>query len=437
MSPSVVYILTILLVCQKVFFFASSSSRLFFASSSGRLSEILLLELPFLRVVAAMPAKGRGSAPERVRPWELYAPTDPGYAPAGGADDFGGWDEEVPEGVSPEVAGENLASLLVDLKLKGILSAKHVCVLAHWATLAGAKGPCKDFAAKPGGQSGSYQQRLNTFLRVEEHAPFYTVRLPGTDPALAERTTLDMAVMPPHEAISQEVLDDPGILQRAQELAGAEEWGAVYRSHPAVTTAPPGTPVLPLAIYADGVPFTKTDGFVAFWTYNLLTSRRHLLAVLRKTELCDCGCKRWCTFHGIFQFLRWSFAALAVGQHPEGRHDGEAWMPADFERAARAGTPLARGAVVLLKGDWAEFCHTFGFPTWASGISPCIFCKCNKEGLYLTDNLSIASFPHELKDMAGYSAACAACENWVTMTQEQHAAVVPLLAWDRRKDTEQ
>lgn len=87
-----------------------------------------------------------------------------------------------------------------------------------------------------------------------------------------------------------------------------------------------------------------------------------------------------------------------------------------------------------MKGDWAEFCHTFGFPTWKSAANPCLFCSCDQSGLYTVDNLSIATFPHELKTQEGHEAACAACEHWVVITQEQHAALLPLLAYDRRKD---
>lgn len=116
---------------------------------------------------------GAAAASSRARPWELYPATAAGYAPGTEGQDQGGWEDEVEPGeVSPKEAGENLASLLVSLRLAGHLSAHQICVLAHWATLAGAVGSSRDFAAKPGLQSGAYQRKLDVYLEIEKDEPF-------------------------------------------------------------------------------------------------------------------------------------------------------------------------------------------------------------------------------------------------------------------------
>eukprot|EP00969_Alexandrium_andersonii_P292377 12922465-Alexandrium_andersonii.AAC.1 len=42
---------------------------------------------------------------------------------------------------TPEIAGEELANFLLQLKHSGVLSAKSCCLLAWWAARAGAVGP--------------------------------------------------------------------------------------------------------------------------------------------------------------------------------------------------------------------------------------------------------------------------------------------------------
>eukprot|EP00969_Alexandrium_andersonii_P079020 3484878-Alexandrium_andersonii.AAC.1 len=64
---------------------------------------------------------------------------------------------------------------------------------------------------------------------------------------------------------------------------------------------------------------------------------------------------------------------MAEGRYPESRHDDRAWLPSDDVRTAISGKPLPwRAAVVFLKGDWAEFSHSLGLPTWSSNSHPCM-----------------------------------------------------------------
>jgi hypothetical protein len=64
------------------------------------------------------------------------------------ADDYDCWKDSDEDELSnsPEAAGEELADMLVNLRLRGVLSSKQACVLGHWASLAGAVGPCSEFA---------------------------------------------------------------------------------------------------------------------------------------------------------------------------------------------------------------------------------------------------------------------------------------------------
>jgi hypothetical protein len=134
--------------------------------------------------------------------------------------------------------------------------------------------------------------------------------------------------------------------------------------------------VFPLELYLDGVPTTKRDGLLAFHIVNIVSGRRHVCAVLRKSRLCQCGCRAWCTLSVIWNLLQWSLAQLSRGLAPQARHDGSAWLPSDDSRAAD-GSDRTVGCLLHLKGDWQEIALSLGFPTWKDSHNPCWACVCD------------------------------------------------------------
>ena len=360
--------------------------------------------------------------------WENYEYAAAAEAPFEDSDD-----ETAP--ASKEEAGANLADLLIRLRMSGVLSAKQACVIAWWASQAGAVGPCADFGCAADKNSGFYQRRLDRYLQVGEPGQkFYFLDIPGHDRSLATRCVHRTEVIPPHEALAEEVAKNPGLLQRVQRSEAGTEWSETYKRHPAVTTAPAGEPVLPVALYLDGVPYSKSDGFLAIWCYNLLSWQRHLLCVMRKSTMCACGCRRWCSLWPVFDWLVWSFGVLATGRSPTARHDGSPWQAEDAHRATESGRPCVRAAVCLLKGDWSEFTNTLGLPTWQSNDHPCLFCRVRKDRMFDITNFSVLSFPAPLKTTEGYRLACEAAEKHVVATQAQVQRILGALRFDKRKD---
>ena len=72
--------------------------------------------------------------------------------------------------------------------------------------------------------------------------------------------------------------------------------------------------VCPLALYLDGIKFMRAidpraDTVVAITMYNVMTMKRHLIAVISKREVCRCGCRGWCSYYVIFRYVAWSLAA--------------------------------------------------------------------------------------------------------------------------------
>ena len=76
------------------------------------------------------------------------------------------------------VAGERFFESLVRLKQRGILSAKHVCILAHQASAAGAAGPCNRLAKKDGLGSGKYSQHFDAVVGSPAKQKYYVADVP-------------------------------------------------------------------------------------------------------------------------------------------------------------------------------------------------------------------------------------------------------------------
>jgi hypothetical protein len=62
----------------------------------------------------------------------------------------------------------------------GQLAAKHACIIAYWAHRAGASGPIKDLARKPGLQSGKYSQHFDKVLNSKPEECYNGQGVPTT-----------------------------------------------------------------------------------------------------------------------------------------------------------------------------------------------------------------------------------------------------------------
>ena len=60
-----------------------------------------------------------------------------------------------------EQAGTALADLLLQLHREGLMTAKHTCLISHYAHKAGACGRVAEYAFRPGAPSGHYQRHLD------------------------------------------------------------------------------------------------------------------------------------------------------------------------------------------------------------------------------------------------------------------------------------
>ena len=64
---------------------------------------------------------------------------------------------------------------------------------------------------------------------------------------------------------------------------------------------------------------------------------------------------------------------MAAGENSSVDWNGDLFV--DPGRVALAGEPLLfLAALIAIRGDWAEFCHTFGFGNWRTKSAPCFSC---------------------------------------------------------------
>ena len=331
-------------------------------------------------------------------------------------------------------AEQEFANLLIQLKTAGTLSATQACLLAHWASRAGCNGLASKLAFEPGRQSGAYSRHWDRVVGVSVHKDrFLKIGMPFARRADAMRVVEDMPVVPPHEALHAEVAAAEDFMGKFWSKRSEPLFPPCYFANAVVREAPADVPVVPMVIYVDGISFSRTDSVIAWYCYSCVTCRRTLMAVLRRSELCDCGCRGWCSIFKIWQMLRWSFDALRAGVWPLFDQEGRRMTGRGGDMASQ---PLGfRGCLLFCKADWSELVHTFGFASWGTQGHPCPFCACSSEN-WLAEPWAFdaMSWRFDAKDFPRYDVACRSCEFLKTIpTASALRQVRASLSYDRRR----
>lgn len=254
------------------------------------------------------------------------------------------------------MAGDELFEMLFRLKATNVLSAKQACVLAFWAHRAGACGPVRCLALAPDRQSGKFSRRFDDACGTSGKPDgLYSAPLALKVRHDAARVWDTIPIRTPLEALEAELEGSPEPKAELQRAIEADEMPPAFKRHPAVLGAGADELVLPFALYLDGVAYQRSNSVLGIWCYFLFGGRRHLLAVVRKAEVCACGCRGWCTMWPLWRAIAWSLESLLVGRHPSTRHDGTSFGEGDATRAEKAGQPLGFKAIAFLSS-----------PTWRS-----------------------------------------------------------------------
>eukprot|EP00971_Amphidinium_carterae_P130298 2581276-Amphidinium_carterae.1 len=332
-------------------------------------------------------------------------------------------------------AEKKLVNLLLDEHLKGRMSAKLFCSIAYLAAKAGAT--ClESFGLHPNSHSGNFKKHVDVVLESGSLLQPYILPVPAHVHQERQREVHNLVVHPPHELVAADMRRhgfDDEVLLKTSLLEAGERFPPNFwqdKLHRQTTD-----PIVPMALFVDGVLYKRKQTMVVFVVVNLLTNTRMLSIAIRKKLYCTCGCKGWCSVYPIWLFLQWSFQCLREGVFPTHDHAGIPFAGKDVRSAVQGKSFGCRGILTQLRLDWSEWCSTVGVPSWKSNKHCCMFCDASHEGM-LKDlsECGYSSSPHRETTHEDMRAAASACMIWVTdMSLHDLHTLQANVALDRRK----
>ena len=94
---------------------------------------------------------------------------------------------------------------------------------------------------------------------------------------------------------------------------------------------------------------------------------------------------------------------------------------------------LVKFACLFVKGDWAEFAHTLGLPTWNDGLRPCFACPGYGPDLFASAGNNAQTLRWDANSDADFEAACRRCEIRLRIVRrDTRDRIYALLRFDRR-----
>ena len=327
--------------------------------------------------------------------------------------------------------------LLISLYTNSKIGAWAVCSLAYWAWKMAGDVDCADLkriAMDPKSKNQSRHLEIALGLR-ETKNKYLDIEVPGHARHALDRGTLHVKMDPPHEIMERQFAKDDALVTKALEII--PKLPPIYHQHPVVKSSPHEV-VMWVGLYIDGVSYSLTDTVYGFWLINVLGGSRHLVCAIRKRLVCRCGCNGWCTWWPVLKCLKASFDQMASRIPHKRRYDGTEWiLPRDSNRKALGdlGFLSYKSALGPLKGDWLQFCETFGFVSYASNDFPCFDCSSPKDSLYVLHGVSAVTMPFKLTLYADIVAAISRSEYRVTInTEAQYKRVCDALVYDKRPE---
>ena len=106
-----------------------------------------------------------------------------------------------------------------------------------------------------------------------------------------------LACKAPHMVLAEEARETPNFDRTVGEVVATLP--PIYADHPVVQSAAPRAAV-PLALFLDGVEYSKRNSIIGFCLINVATGKRELLCSIRKSVLCKCGCGGWDSLRAMF-----------------------------------------------------------------------------------------------------------------------------------------
>ena len=170
-------------------------------------------------------------------------------------------------------AGIKLHELLTGMYAAGEISGEKVALISYYHQQSGGEG-LEDLQVNPATASKHGDEVVTLAIGRKYKPPeLYMVKVPLYERKGTIRDSIDIPVRLPSMIVDDTYRESPPS-KEALELNTAQ-----YRNHPVVNSS--AGPVLPLALYWDGVEYTKNDAFIGFYIRNLISGRVQMVSFLR------------------------------------------------------------------------------------------------------------------------------------------------------------
>ena len=265
---------------------------------------------------------------------------------------------------------------LVTRYVGGLLTASDLAKQAYWHTEAGGVG-LEDLAVHPDVAVRHAAEHIGLVLnRTFARPELNTLLVPAYGKKSCMREAYAVAMRMPSSIFDDEYADHtepPGDDPLSDFLA-------MYEAHPVVAgfrrRGLHWSRLVPAYLYWDGVRYTTRDSIVAFSIADLRSGKTHLLFVVRKEDMCKCGCRGHCTMFPLMHAL-----------------------VTNIRDSVLANATLA---ILFTKGDWPAFCDVAGVRQWSHDLYPCYECDLPKASI--TDPSSLRNITLEGGSWAKYTA---------------------------------
>ena len=236
--------------------------------------------------------------------------------------------------------GRQLRNYLEQKFLGGELTAVDLVIQSYYTTAAGGKG-LEDLAILPAHANKHAAEHVDLILGKKYTRPnVKTIMVAACRKKGCVREKIPCPIRLPTQIMSEtyaiaDHIDKPGEDPSVLRLFGNHpvvKHGFEQKLH--------WSRILPLVLYWDGVMYTKRDSFLGLSVTDYRTMKSSLIALFRKGDMCNCGCRGWCTLYPIL-------VEIAL----------------NLKDGVLEGFLLA---TLFTKGDWPAFTDIAGVRQWLS-----------------------------------------------------------------------
>ena len=208
-------------------------------------------------------------------------------------------------------------------------------------------------------------------------------------------------------------VDDAADLGLPLGLTQLDEWTPMQEQHVVVQEARAAGMAMDRCrlggLFMDAAGFTKQESFEGLFVNDVATRRRSLVCLFRKQEVCQCGCRGFCTWYPVMEYLRHDFNQLADGIWATMRYDRMPFAPGS-RQLARAGKRIGiRMALTEIRADWPGFAAPMGFRLSSHATCPCPVCTITLADLEQVNGITLDEGPWDDFSNVDYQAGINRC----------------------------